>query len=198
MIFSGCRATVMQQASLYCFLTSLNLSLSFLFMAVSFSLCLSAFLSLYFLFIAVSFSLYHSTFLNLSFPFIAVSFSLYLSTFLSLSFLSIAVSLSLYIFQQFPMEAFVPTPSVDIYGGWRINETSQPHFLQPLPTHRGPCFLLSSLYSPLSIYISPYPSPPPVYLYIDKKENKIFIIYKEIQMGLGAKSYLNEEGLPNI
>jgi hypothetical protein len=33
-------------------------------------------------------------------------------------------------------------------------------------------------------------------LYTDKKENKIFLIYKEIQMGSGAKSY--EEGLPNI
>jgi hypothetical protein len=30
----------------------------------------------------------------------------------------------------------------------------------------------------------------------DKKENKFFLIYKEIQMGSGAKSY--EEGLPKI
>jgi hypothetical protein len=29
-----------------------------------------------------------------------------------------------------------------------------------------------------------------------KKENKIFLIYKEIQMGLGAKSYMRK-GLPN-
>jgi hypothetical protein len=87
------------------------------------------------------------------------------------------------------MEAFVPTPTVDIYGGWRINETSQPHFLQPLPSHRGSCSLPSmSLYLH---YLSPYPSPPPltVYLYTDKK-NKNLIIYKEIQMGSGAKSYL--------
>jgi hypothetical protein len=27
-------------------------------------------------------------------------------------------------------------------------------------------------------------------LYTDKKENKIFLIYKEIQMGSGAKSYM--------
>ncbi len=26
--------------------------------------------------------------------------------------------------------------------------------------------------------------------YTDKKENKIFLIYKEIQMGSGAKSYM--------
>jgi hypothetical protein len=26
--------------------------------------------------------------------------------------------------------------------------------------------------------------------WIDKKENKIFLIYKEIQMGTGAKSYM--------
>jgi hypothetical protein len=31
------------------------------------------------------------------------------------------------------------------------------------------------------------------YMYTDKKENKIFLIYKEIQMGSGAK-----EGLLNI
>jgi hypothetical protein len=31
----------------------------------------------------------------------------------------------------------------------------------------------------------------------DKKENKIFLLYKELQMGVVAKSY-NEEGLPNI
>jgi hypothetical protein len=30
----------------------------------------------------------------------------------------------------------------------------------------------------------------------DKKENKIFLIYKEIRYGAVAKSY--EEGLPNI
>jgi hypothetical protein len=28
--------------------------------------------------------------------------------------------------------------------------------------------------------------------YTDKKENKIFLIYKEIQMGSGAKSYLRK------
>jgi hypothetical protein len=32
----------------------------------------------------------------------------------------------------------------------------------------------------------------------DKKEKKIFLIYKEIQMGAVAKSYTYEEGLPNI
>jgi hypothetical protein len=31
----------------------------------------------------------------------------------------------------------------------------------------------------------------------DKKEKKIFLVYKELQMGVVAKSY-NEEGLPNI
>jgi hypothetical protein len=30
----------------------------------------------------------------------------------------------------------------------------------------------------------------------DKKENQIFLIYKELQSGAAAKSY--EEGLPNI
>ncbi len=29
-------------------------------------------------------------------------------------------------------------------------------------------------------------------LYTDKKENKIFLIYKEIQMGSGAKSYMRK------
>ncbi len=29
-------------------------------------------------------------------------------------------------------------------------------------------------------------------LHTDKKENKIFLIYKEIQMGSGAKSYLRK------
>ncbi len=33
-------------------------------------------------------------------------------------------------------------------------------------------------------------------LYTDKKDNKIFLIYKEIQMGSRANSH--EEGLPNI
>ncbi len=28
--------------------------------------------------------------------------------------------------------------------------------------------------------------------YTDKKENKIFLIYREIQMGLGAKSYMRK------
>jgi hypothetical protein len=28
--------------------------------------------------------------------------------------------------------------------------------------------------------------------YTDKKENKIFLIYKEIQMGSGAKSYMRK------
>ncbi len=32
--------------------------------------------------------------------------------------------------------------------------------------------------------------------YTEKKENQIFLIYKEIQSGTVAKSY--EEGLPNI
>ncbi len=32
-------------------------------------------------------------------------------------------------------------------------------------------------------------------LYTDKKENKIFLVYKKIQMKSGAKSYT---GLPNI
>ncbi len=30
------------------------------------------------------------------------------------------------------------------------------------------------------------------YSYTDKKENKIFLIYKEIQMGSGAKSYMRK------
>jgi hypothetical protein len=30
-------------------------------------------------------------------------------------------------------------------------------------------------------------------LYTDKKENNIFLIYKEIQMGSGAKSYMSSE-----
>jgi hypothetical protein len=34
--------------------------------------------------------------------------------------------------------------------------------------------------------------------YTDKKENQIFLIYKEIRSGTVAKSYINEEGLPNI
>ncbi len=34
--------------------------------------------------------------------------------------------------------------------------------------------------------------------YTGKKENKIFLIYKEIQKGAVAKSYMYEEGLPNI
>jgi hypothetical protein len=34
--------------------------------------------------------------------------------------------------------------------------------------------------------------------YTDKKEKKIFLKYKEIQMEAVAKSYMNEEGLPNI
>jgi hypothetical protein len=35
--------------------------------------------------------------------------------------------------------------------------------------------------------------------YTDKKENQIFLIYKEIQSGAVAKSYIvYEEGLPNI
>jgi hypothetical protein len=32
----------------------------------------------------------------------------------------------------------------------------------------------------------------------DKKYNKIFLIYKDIQMGTVAKSYIYEEGAPNI
>jgi hypothetical protein len=31
---------------------------------------------------------------------------------------------------------------------------------------------------------------PPGRMYTDKKENKIFLIYKEIQMGSGAKLYI--------
>jgi hypothetical protein len=31
-----------------------------------------------------------------------------------------------------------------------------------------------------------------------KKENQIFLIYKEIQKGSCAKSYMYEEGLPNL
>jgi hypothetical protein len=31
-------------------------------------------------------------------------------------------------------------------------------------------------------------------VYTDKKENKIFLIYKEIQMGSGAKSYMRKPG----
>jgi hypothetical protein len=34
-------------------------------------------------------------------------------------------------------------------------------------------------------------------VHTDKKENKIVLIYKEIQMGSGAK-VIDEEGLPNI
>jgi hypothetical protein len=34
--------------------------------------------------------------------------------------------------------------------------------------------------------------------YTDKKENQIFLIYKEIRSGAVAKSYIYEEGLPNI
>jgi hypothetical protein len=34
--------------------------------------------------------------------------------------------------------------------------------------------------------------------YTDKKEKKIFLIYKEIQMVSGAKSYSIEEEIPNI
>ncbi len=30
------------------------------------------------------------------------------------------------------------------------------------------------------------------WIYTDKKENKIFLIYKEIQMGSGAKSYVRK------
>jgi hypothetical protein len=31
-----------------------------------------------------------------------------------------------------------------------------------------------------------------VYMYTDKKENIIFLIYKKIQMGSGAKSYIRK------
>ncbi len=34
--------------------------------------------------------------------------------------------------------------------------------------------------------------------YTDKKENQVFLIYKEIQSGAVAKSYVYEEGVPNI
>jgi hypothetical protein len=35
--------------------------------------------------------------------------------------------------------------------------------------------------------------------YTDKNEKEIFLIYKKIQMGAVAKSYMRiEEGLPNI
>jgi hypothetical protein len=33
------------------------------------------------------------------------------------------------------------------------------------------------------------------YVSTDKKENKIFLIYKEIQMGSGAKSYMRKDFL---
>ncbi len=32
----------------------------------------------------------------------------------------------------------------------------------------------------------------------DKKENQIFLVYKEIQIGAVAKLYVYEEGLPNL
>jgi hypothetical protein len=32
-------------------------------------------------------------------------------------------------------------------------------------------------------------------LYIDEKENKIFLIYKDIQMGSGTKSYMRKDFL---
>ncbi len=34
--------------------------------------------------------------------------------------------------------------------------------------------------------------------FTDKKENKIFLIFMDIQMGSGAMSYVYEEGLSNI
>jgi hypothetical protein len=42
--------------------------------------------------------------------------------------------------------------------------------------------------------------PVSTYSTLIKKENQIFLIYKEIQMGSGAKSYMRieEEGFPNI
>jgi hypothetical protein len=35
-------------------------------------------------------------------------------------------------------------------------------------------------------------------VYNDKKENQIFLVYKEIQSGAVAKTYIYEQGLPNI
>jgi hypothetical protein len=37
-----------------------------------------------------------------------------------------------------------------------------------------------------------------IHRFTDKKENQIFLIFKEIQSGAVAKSYVYEEGLPNI
>ncbi len=56
------------------------------------------------------------------------------------------------------------------------------------------------------IHIVQHSSPSRIFLkqktksrrHTDKKENKIFLIYKEIHMASGAKSYIYEEGLPNI
>jgi hypothetical protein len=37
-----------------------------------------------------------------------------------------------------------------------------------------------------------------LHCYTDKNDNQIFLIYKEIQRGAVAKSYIYEEGLTNI
>ncbi len=42
------------------------------------------------------------------------------------------------------------------------------------------------------VIFSHKPPPPRVNSYTDEKENKIFLIYKEIQMGSGAKSYMRK------
>ncbi len=56
-------------------------------------------------------------------------------------------------------------------------------------------------FSPHNIWKLTFPQIKPLYTsrieregggYTDEKENKIFLIYREIQMGLGAKSYLRK------
>jgi hypothetical protein len=44
----------------------------------------------------------------------------------------------------------------------------------------------------LSMTSQPPSHPPPPAHCTDKKENKIFLIYREIQMGSGAKSYMRK------
>jgi hypothetical protein len=45
---------------------------------------------------------------------------------------------------------------------------------------------------------SQYTAPTGLFTCTDKKENQIFLIYKELQSGAVANSYIYEEGLPNI
>jgi hypothetical protein len=45
----------------------------------------------------------------------------------------------------------------------------------------GECIIIALCTGAVPFYVG---------LYTDKKENKIFLIYKEIQMGSGAKSYM--------